>query len=47
MTQNAITTALNGKSDTGHTHNYAGSSSVGRKKNADKKIATARINGRQ
>lgn len=29
MTQNAITTALNGKSATGHTHNYAGSSSAG------------------
>ncbi len=29
MTQNAITSALNGKSPTSHTHNYAGSSSSG------------------
>lgn len=42
MTQNAITTALNGKSDTGHTHNYAGSSSVGGNANAAVKLATAR-----
>lgn len=42
MTQNAITTALNGKSATGHTHNYAGSSSVGGNANAAVKLATAR-----
>lgn len=42
MTQNAITTALNGKSVTGHTHNYAGSSSVGGNANAAVKLATAR-----
>lgn len=29
MTQNAITSALNGKASSSHTHNYAGSSSVG------------------
>lgn len=29
MTQNAITSALNGKAASSHTHNYAGSSSVG------------------
>lgn len=42
MTQNAITTALNGKSATGHTHAYAGSSSVGGNANAAVKLATAR-----
>lgn len=42
MTQNAITTALNGKSATGHTHNYAGSSSAGGNANAAVKLATAR-----
>lgn len=42
MTQNAITTALNGKSPTGHTHNYAGSSSAGGNANAAVKLATAR-----
>lgn len=42
MTQNAITTALNGKSATGHTHNYAGSSSVGGNANAAVKLANAR-----
>lgn len=42
MTQNAITTALNGKSDTGHTHNYAGSSSSGGAANSANKLATAR-----
>lgn len=42
MTQNAITAALNGKSATGHTHNYAGSSSVGGNANAAVKLATAR-----
>lgn len=42
MTQNAITSALNGKSPTGHTHNYAGSSSAGGNANAAVKLATAR-----
>lgn len=42
MTQNAITTALNGKSPTSHTHNYAGSSSAGGNANAAVKLATAR-----
>ena len=42
MPQNAITTALNGKSATGHTHNYAGSSSAGGNANAAVKLATAR-----
>lgn len=42
MTQNAITTALNGKSATGHTHNYAGSSSSGGAANSANKLATAR-----
>lgn len=42
MTQNAITSALNGKSATGHTHNYAGSSSAGGNANAAVKLATAR-----
>ena len=42
MTQNAIITALNGKSPTGHTHNYAGSSSAGGNANAAVKLATAR-----
>lgn len=42
MTQKAITTALNGKSATGHTHNYAGSSSAGGNANAAVKLATAR-----
>lgn len=42
MTQNAITTALNGKSPTSHTHNYAGSSSAGGNANAAVKLANAR-----
>lgn len=42
MTQNAITTALNGKSATGHTHNYAGSSSAGGAATSANKLATAR-----
>lgn len=42
MTQKAITDGLNGKSATGHTHNYAGSSSVGGNANAAVKLATAR-----
>ena len=42
MTQKAITDALNGKSGTGHTHNYAGSSSAGGVANSAAKLATAR-----
>lgn len=42
MTQNAIATALNGKSPTSHTHNYAGSSSSGGAANSANKLATAR-----
>lgn len=46
MTQSAITSALNGKSPTSHTHNYAGSSSAGGAANSANKLATARtING--
>lgn len=42
MTQNAITTALNGKSATGHTHAYAGSSSAGGAADSAVKLNTAR-----
>lgn len=42
MTQNAITTALNGKSPTSHTHNYAGSSSSGGAANSANKLSTPR-----
>lgn len=42
MTQKAITTALNGKSATGHTHAYAGSSSAGGVANSAAKLSTAR-----
>lgn len=42
MTQNAITTALNGKSTTGHTHNYAGSSSAGGAATSAIKLSTPR-----
>lgn len=42
MTQKAITDGLNSKSATGHTHNYAGSSSAGGNANAAVKLATAR-----
>lgn len=42
MTQNAITTALNGKSATGHTHNYAGSSSAGGTATSAIKLSTPR-----
>lgn len=42
MTQNAITTALNGKSATGHTHNYAGSSSAGGAATSAIKLSTSR-----
>lgn len=46
MTQSAITSALNGKSPTSHTHNYAESSSAGGAANSANKLATARtING--
>ena len=42
MTQNAITTALNGKSATGHTHAYAGSSSAGGAATSAIKLSTPR-----
>lgn len=42
MTQNAITSALNGKSATGHTHNYAGSSSAGGAATSAIKLSTPR-----
>ncbi len=42
MTRNAITNALNGKANSSHTHNYAGSSSAGGNANAALKLATAR-----
>lgn len=42
MTQSAITSALNGKSPTSHTHNYAGSSSSGGAATSANKLATAR-----
>ena len=42
MTQNAITTALNGKSPTSHTHNYAGSSSSGGAATSANKLSTPR-----
>lgn len=42
MTQNAITTALNGKSATSHTHNYAGSSSSGGAADSAIKLNTSR-----
>ena len=42
MTQNAITTALNGKSPTSHTHNYAGSSSAGGAATSAIKLSTPR-----
>lgn len=46
MTQAAIKTALDSKAASGHTHNYAGSSSAGGNANAAVKLATARtING--
>lgn len=51
MTQNAITSALNGKSPTSHTHNYAGSSSSGGaatsaiKLSTPRKIGNASFNG--
>ena len=46
MTQAAIKTALDSKAASGHTHNYAGSSSAGGNANAAVKLATSRrING--
>ena len=46
MTQAAINTALSGKADSSHTHNYAGSSSAGGAANSANTLATARtING--
>lgn len=42
MTQSAITSALNGKSATGHTHNYAGSSSAGGAATSAIKLSTPR-----
>lgn len=42
MTQNAITSALNGKSPTSHTHNYAGSSSSGGAATSAIKLSTPR-----
>lgn len=42
MTQNAITSALNGKSPTSHTHNYAGSSSAGGAATSAIKLSTPR-----
>ena len=42
MTQKAITDGLNSKSGTGHTHNYAGSSSAGGVANSAAKLSTAR-----
>lgn len=42
MTQNAITSALNGKSSTSHTHNYAGSSSSGGAATSAIKLSTPR-----
>lgn len=46
MTQSAITAALNGKAASSHTHNYAGSSSVGGVANSAAKLASVRkING--
>lgn len=42
MTQKAITDGLNSKSGTGHTHNYAGSSSAGGVANSAAKLAAAR-----
>lgn len=45
-TETEIDTKLKTKSDTGHTHNYAGSSSAGGSANSAVKLATARtING--
>ena len=45
MTQNAITTALNGKASSSHTHNYAGSSSAGGAANSVKSSLIVKLNG--
>ena len=45
MTQKAITDALNGKSGTGHTHNYAGSSSAGGAANSVANSIAIKLNG--
>lgn len=45
MTQNAITTALNGKANGSHTHNYAGSSSAGGAANSVKTSLIIKLNG--
>ena len=45
MTQNAITTALNGKANSSHTHNYAGSSSAGGAANSVKTSLIIKLNG--
>lgn len=42
MTQAALKTALDGKTNTGHTHNYAGSSSAGGSATSANKLTTAR-----
>lgn len=42
MTQAAIKTALDGKANSSHTHNYAGSSSAGGSANSAVKLSTAR-----
>lgn len=42
ITQAALTTALNGKANSSHSHNYAGSSSAGGAANSAVKLATAR-----
>ena len=41
MTQNAITTALNGKASSSHTHNYAGSANAGGSANSAVKLDTS------
>lgn len=41
MTQNAITTALNSKANSSHTHNYAGASSAGGSANSAVKLDTS------
>ena len=41
MTQNAITTALNSKASSSHTHNYAGASSAGGSANSAVKLDTS------
>ena len=45
MTQNAITSALNGKAASSHTHNYAGSSSAGGAANSVKTSLVVKLNG--